>query len=239
MTDKKGFDVENLGDELIERVEPAKEFVEKYSRSLIYLLGGLVVLVAAIIGYRYYIDGKNEEAKNEIFKLQLMFEKDSFNIVLNGRADANPTLAIKSAGDIIDEFGGTKQSNLAHYYAGVANLRTGKFDDAIENLGKFSSSDDIIGAQALGLIGDAYSEKGPDSYIDAVKYYEKAASHHSNGYTTPMYLMKAGGVYEALKQYKKATNCYEIIKKDYPKSTEAREVDKYLERAKLLSEQEK
>jgi predicted negative regulator of RcsB-dependent stress response len=239
MTDKKGFDVEHLGDELIERVEPAKEFVQKNYRALIYLLSALVIVIAAIFGYRYYINGKNEEAKNDIFKLQLMFEKDSFNIVLNGRHDADPALEIKSANDIIDEYGGTKQANLAHFYAGVASLRTGKFDDAIDQLGKFSSSDDIIGAEALGLIGDAYSEKGPDNYNEAVKYYEKAASHHANGFTTPMYLMKAGGVYEALKQYKKAENCYELIKKDYPKSTEAREVDKYLERAKLLATEEK
>ena len=84
MADHKEFDVENLGEELIERVQPAKEFVEKNSRMLIYILGGVVALVAAYFGYRYYINGKNNEAKNEIFKLQLMFEKDSFNIVLNG-----------------------------------------------------------------------------------------------------------------------------------------------------------
>ena len=73
MTDKKGFDVENLGDELIERVEPAKEFVQKNSRTLIYVVGGLIVLIGAWTGYRYYIGGKNDEAKNEIFKLQLKF----------------------------------------------------------------------------------------------------------------------------------------------------------------------
>ncbi len=239
MADKKGFDVENLGDELIDRVEPAKEFVQKNSRVLIYVVGGLIVLIAAIMGYRYYINNRNTEAKNEIFKLQLMFEKDSFNLVLNGRPDADPVKAIKSANEIIDEYSGTKQANLAHYYAGVACLKSGKFDEAIEHLGKFSSSDDIIGAEALGMIGDAYSEKGPDNYNEAVKYYEKAASHHSNGYTTPLYLMKAGGVYEALKQYKKAANCYELIKKDYPKSSEAREVDKYLERAKLMGSEDK
>ena len=131
MAVKKGFDVENLGDELIERVEPAKEFVQKNSRVLIYGLGGLVILIAAIIGYRYYTNSKNEDAKNEIFKLQLMFENDSFNLVLNGRPDADPIRAIKSAGEIIDEYGGTKQANLAHYYAGVASLRLGKYDDAI------------------------------------------------------------------------------------------------------------
>ncbi len=239
MADHKEFDVENLGEELIERVQPAKEFVEKNSRMLIYILGGVVALLAAYFGYRYYINGKNNEAKNEIFKLQLMFEKDSFNIVLNGRTETGGLTAIKSASEIIDEFSGTKQASLARYYAGVASLKTGKFDEAIDYLKKFDGDDDIIGAEALGMIGDAYSEKGPESYNDAVKYYEKAAAHHSNGFTTPMYLMKAGVVYETLKEYKKAANCYEIIKKDYPKANDARDIDKYIARAKALSGEEK
>ncbi len=237
MADKKGFDVENLGDELIERVEPAKEFVQKYARMILYAVGGLVVFIGAVIGYRYYIGGKNNEAKKEIYKLQLMFEKDSFNIVLNGRTGENGKTPIKSAIEIIDEFKGTAQANLAHYYAGVASLYTGKYDDAIEHFGKFDSDDDVVGADALGMTGDAYVEKGADSYNDAVKYYEKAASFHANGSTTPHYLWKAAGVYEALKQYKKAVNCYEIIKKDYPKSEQARDIDKYLELAKILAEQ--
>ncbi|MCX6190206.1 MAG: tetratricopeptide repeat protein [Bacteroidetes bacterium] len=237
MADKKGFDVENLGDELIERVEPAKEFVQKYSRTLLYVIGGVIVLIGAIAGYRYYIGGKNDEAKNDIFKLQLMFEKDSLNIVLNGRSASEGKSQIKSALEIIEEYKGTEQANLAYYYAGVASLKSGKFDDAIDYLIKFDGKDDIIGAEAIGMIGDAYSEKGPDNYTEAVKYYEKAASHHANGFTTPYFLMKAGGVYDALKQYKKALNCYELIKKDYPKSEQARNVDKYLERSKILSEQ--
>ncbi len=237
MADKKGFDVENLGDELIERVEPAKEFVQNNSKTILYVLGGMVALIGIWAGYKYYLGNKNEEAKNEIFKLQLMFEKDSFQTVLNGRTGAEGKTPIKSAQEIIDEFGGTKQANLALYYAGVSSLKTGKFDDAIEFLKKFDSDDDIIAAEALGMIGDAYTEKGSEFYNDAIKYYEKAAAHHANGFTTPIYLVKAATVYEALKQYKKAANCYELIKKDYPKSEQARDIEKYIERAKYSAEQ--
>ena len=49
--------------------------------------------------------------------------------------------------------------------------------------------------------------------------------------------MKAAIVYENLKQFKKAANNYELIKKDYPKSEQARDIDKYLERAKIQAEQ--
>jgi tetratricopeptide (TPR) repeat protein len=237
MTERKGFDVENLGDELIDRVEPAKEFIQKNSRSLLYVIAGIVLLAGGLYGWTYLKGKKNEEAKNDIWKLQFYFEKDSFNLVLNGRPDSDPMKAIKSAQDIIDEYKGTEQASLAHYYAGVACLKTGKYDEAIDHFKNYSGSDDIVGAMAIGLTGDAMVEKGPDNYKDAVSYYEKAAAHHSNQYTTPMYLKKAGMVYEELKEFKKAQNCYELIKKDYPKSNEAREIDKYLERAKALAVQ--
>ncbi len=232
---KKGFDVENLGDELIDRVEPAKEFVQKNSRMLFYIGGAILLLIVAFYGYSYFIDKRNDAAKNEIFKLQIMFDKDSFDIVLNGRPNADPAKAIKSADEIIDEFSGTEQASLARYYAGVASLRKGKFDEAISYLKKYSGSDEITASIAIGLIGDAYVEKGPDNYKEAVSYYEKAASNSSNNYTSPVYLKKAAGVYEELKEYKKALNCYELIKKNYPKSNTAADIDKYLERAKLLA----
>lgn len=49
--------------------------------------------------------------------------------------------------------------NLANYYAGIAYLNTGKYDEAIASLGKFSSKDIMLSALAKGAIGDAYSEK--------------------------------------------------------------------------------
>ena len=51
-----------------------------------------------------------------------------------------------------------------------------------------------------------------------------------NDVLSPVYLKKAGLVYESLNKPEKAEKNYTTIKEKYPKSTEASDIDKYLAR---------
>src|SRR5690606_4256844 len=90
--------------------------------------------------------------------------------------------------DIIDNYGGTKAANLARYYAGMVYLNTNKYQDAIAQLDKFRSDDDMLGPLAKGAIGDAFVQLGQNE--DALKYYEEAAKMSVNDFTTPRFLLK-------------------------------------------------
>jgi tetratricopeptide (TPR) repeat protein len=85
---------------------------------------------------------------------------------------------------------------------------------------------------AAGAIGDAYLELNQPE--KAAGYYTEAAEMKENEFTSPMFLLKAGWTYEILKDYKKALEIYEQIKFKFPTSNEAREIDKYIARAKGL-----
>ena len=65
----------------------------------------------------------------------------------------------------------------------------------------------------------------------AVSYYKKAADEKKNEFTAPIYLMKAGQVYEELGKPKDALSMYNRIKKDFPQSAEGRQIEKYIARA--------
>jgi TolA-binding protein len=67
---------------------------------------------------------------------------------------------------------------------------------------------------------------------EALKYYPKAAGYQ-NDLTTPTYLMKLGMLYEDLGNKEEAVKAYSLIKKDFKKSPEARQIDKYITRASL------
>ncbi len=97
-------------------------------------------------------------------------------------------------------------------------------------LKKFSGDDVIVPGMALGAIGDAYVQL--NELEKAAKYYMDAANKNKNDFTTPTFLMKAGWTYEILGDWDKAESSYEMIKKDYPRSREARDIDKNLARAK-------
>jgi tetratricopeptide (TPR) repeat protein len=102
-------------------------------------------------------------------------------------------------------------------------LNTGKYDEAIASLGKFSSKDIMVSASAKGAIGDAYSEKKQPK--EALEYYLKAAESNKNDFTTPRFLMKAGKVALSLGNKEDALKYFTDIKENYENSPEARTVD--------------
>jgi tetratricopeptide (TPR) repeat protein len=124
----------------------------------------------------------------------------------------------------------TKGANLSKYYAGICYLKLGNFEEAIDHLKSFKGKDNIIGPMAKGAIGDAYLEL--NQAAKAASYYMEAAELKDNEFTSPLFLLKAGWTYEIMKDYKKALQTYERIKLNYASSNEAREIDKYIARAK-------
>ena len=134
---------------------------------------------------------------------------------------------------IAQDYGSTKTGNLANYYLGMTYLKKGEFEKAIEALKKYDAEDDITGALALGGIAAANQEL--NRVDEAVSFYKKAAEYDDNNFTRPLFLFKTGRAYEQQKNYSAALEVYNQIKKDYPTSTEARDIDKFIGRASALS----
>jgi tetratricopeptide (TPR) repeat protein len=195
----------------------------------------IAVVVASIFYYKTQIVApKEKKGLAAMYKAEFYFGVDSFSLALNGRADSPNREGFLGFNDIIDQYGGTSAGNLARYYAGICNLRLGKWDDAIDNLKKFSTNDVVVGSMALGAIGDAYRESGDSE--NAVKYYEKAARRNLNSFTTPMFLKKAAMTYEEdLQNYDKALDTYLKIEKEYGNTQEGRDASKYIARLKTMT----
>ena len=56
-------------------------------------------------------------------------------------------------------------------------------------------------------------------------------------YTTPMFLMKAGIVYQQQNDHRNAARCFSRIAVDFPNSPDVQQAKKYAARAKALSGQ--
>ena len=215
----------------LEEVESALSRTERYiednQKLLTIIVLALVVIVIVFMGYkRLIVIPAEEEAQSQMFMAERYFEQDSFNLALYG--DGNNLGML----DIIDDYGLTKSSELAHYYAGISFLNLGEFELAIEQLEKFNSNDQMINLIAKGAIGDAYLELGKP--LKAIGYYEKAATTEDNVFVSPFYLMKAGLVYESQEEFQKALDTYQKIKDNYPESQEGQKIEKYIAKVKLL-----
>jgi len=209
-------DEPSLGVEILDNTQ---SWLTKNSKALVYVMGGVLAFIAAIVGYQAYIDNENKTAQDEMFAAVYFFEADSLNKALKG--DGN----IIGLETIAENYGGTKAGKLANYYIGAIYLKQGKYDQAIQALEGFSSDDILVQARAYSLEGDAYVEKS--DYQQAEFYYNKAANHKPNKFFTPGYLMKLAQIYELHQNPKAASETYGRIITDYFESSEATEARKF------------
>ncbi len=219
------------GDKSIIAVEEAltktEKFFEKNQKILLIVVGSIVVVVLGYFGFKkLYLEPKEKEAQEQIWVAQRYFEQDSLDKAIKG--DGNNL----GFADIVDDYGMTKSGNLAKYYLGMCYLKKGNFQDAIDQLKSFDGEGEIVGPMAKGAIGDAYMELGDAD--KAVDYYIDAAKMKSNEFTSTMFLFKAGFAYEDLGKYDKALEVYKKIQKDYFKSYEARDIEKYISRCENM-----
>ncbi|MCK9638426.1 MAG: tetratricopeptide repeat protein [Prolixibacteraceae bacterium] len=201
----------------------AEYFFEKNAKIISVIFGTAVVIALLLLAtHRFYTIPRENKAKEQIFTAEQYFEKDSFNLALNGDGNYPGVL------DIIDNYGRTTAGNLARYYAGISYLHIGKYKEAISYLEDFKTDDLLLKPVATGAIGDAYAELGNKE--KAVKYYAEAAGVKANNFTTPIYLLKEGRMYEQLGNKELALARYQTIKDKYGDSNEGRMVDKYIAR---------
>jgi len=224
--DEKDSTTAGVFSKLDETASRTEDWVAKNQKIIIGLVAGIAVATIGYLAYQKFIEApKQDEAANEMFVAQQNFQKATDGVA----SDSLYKLALNGSEGkfgfvkIADEYSGTDAGNLANYYAGMAYLNTGKFDDAIKYLGNFKSEDLILSALAKGAIGDAYSQKNQQK--EALEYYVKAAESNKNDFTTPRFLLKAGKTALALGQKEDALKYLTDIKENFDTTPEAGSVD--------------
>ncbi len=209
-------------DERLENVEEALSktelWIENNQKILWAILIALLLVALGIFGITKYKQKRNETASKLIYKAQEYFGNEQYDLALNG--DGNHVGLL----DIVNSYGSTKTGKLASYYAGIAYLKQGNYKEAIEYLKKYNTNDQVLAPMALGAIGDCYMEL--EDLQNAASYYGKAAAKNPNDFTSPLFLAKQGNTYEMIGDYAKALQAYKTLKKDFPLSNEAFEINK-------------
>ena len=198
-----------------------EDWVKRNQKIIIGTLIAVAVIGLGYLLYQQFVKApKEKNAANELFFAQQFFDEameatdaraqDSlFKVAING---GKGKYGFKQ---IAENYSGTKAANLAEYGMGMAYMRLRDYNNAINHLKEFDSTDDII--------GDAYLQQKNNA--EALKYYIKAFEHSKNDFVTPLYLKKAGIVASLQGKKDDALKYYERIKDEYPTSEEARTID--------------
>ena len=227
MANKSNKEVDPQGVKNVEEtLSKTEQFLEKNYKTLVICLGVIVAIVGLFWLAKIHANKRQAEAESEMFQAEMYFESDSLELALNGDGNYLGFL------DIVDKYGKTNSGNLAKYYSGICYLHLGEYEDAITYLQKYKKKDDIIAPLSIGAIGDAYvelgeMEKGISKYIEAAKYSD-------NNFSAPLFWLKAGQMYELIGKYNDALSAYQQISDNYPTSSEASDISKYIARVKVL-----
>jgi tetratricopeptide (TPR) repeat protein len=225
MAKKKAQQDDNL-QELESALTKTERFIEENQKPITYAVGAIILLVVVYLSFsKFYLQPRQEEAQSQMFMAESYFEKDSFNLAINGDGNYLGFL------DIIDDYGMTKSANLAKYYTGISYLHLGQYEDALDYLNDFETKDLLLGPIAEGAKGDAMLELGMTD--EALEHYKKAYSMNDNELTSPIYMMKAANLLESMDELEDALALYKEIKQKYPDSTEGRNIEKYISRVEV------
>lgn len=190
-------------DQLNSRLTSAGEHIANNKKIIFWAVGGLVIVAAFILSYLFIY--KNPRTNRSF---------EAYNQV-EISAMGNDSVAAAEYKKVADEYSGSDAGNLAALSAGEALYNEGKYEEAAKYLKEFSTSDEVLQANAYILNGDCYVNL--KKYDEAISCYEKAVKEaDGNDQIVPRALLKEANVYDAQKKYDMALGCYEKIKKEFP-----------------------
>ncbi len=207
-------------------IDPLEKVQDVYETNKKTISTVATVILVAVVGYfaytKMYKAPAEEKAASAMYYPQLYFQADSLNLALNGDG--------KNLGfsKLAKKYSGTDAGNLASYYEGICYLRMGDFKNAIKALQEFDGKGTMVGRQAFGALGMAYMENGDNN--KAIENFKKATEDKEDGLVTPMYLYQLGMAYQAAGKPNDAKEAFKRVRDEYPRSPQARDMDKELAR---------
>ena len=211
-----------------EALSQSEAFIVKYKTVIIACVAAAIVIVAGVMLYKNYVsEPRAKEAAAALSKGEEYFGMNEYETALNG-----DSLGYAGFIKIADEFANTPSGKLAKAYAGISYAQLGKYEDAIRYLSDFDGDDLMVGPAAIGTLGDCYANL--NQLDKATAAFMEAASKADNNTLSPVYLKKAGIIFEKEGKYAEAVKAYTQIKEKYINSYQAMDIDKYIDRAKAL-----
>ncbi len=203
-------------------------FFEKNRKPILIGLIAVAVAFAGFFGYQYGVKGpKESKASDAAMYAEIWAGRDSVELAFKGNSEFEGFESIASA------YSGTKAGDRANFWCGVYYRDIAKdYTTALDYFKKVDFSDDAVGVEVTGSIGDMYIMQG--NIEEGASWLDKAAKRanksDSRDFTGPMYSLKAAKAYLELGKNDRAKSLLQYVVDNYDKKG-----SEYGEAEKLLS----
>ncbi|MCP5064898.1 MAG: tetratricopeptide repeat protein [Ignavibacteriae bacterium] len=209
-------------DNLVTTFYQVQDFYDKNKQTIIIAVVAIAIIAFASAWYTNRQIEDNLLATEAMAKVIPSYENGSFQEAIDGQ----PGTQLSGLKNIVDNYGGTEQGELAKIYLANSYYNLGDYANAQQWYSSFSGNSKIHKAAAYA--GQAVCSENEKNYDKAADYFSKAASVSKYNAQTPDYLLNSGINFLKAQNSDKAKSIFERIKKDFGESAVAKEVDKYL-----------
>ncbi len=210
-------------DALVTTYFKAQVWYDENKKRVSTVAGIVAVLAVALWFYSNNMRANDDRATSELAKVYSFYDNGQYQIAINGVPEKNVT-GLQS---IVDNYGSTKAGNIAKFYLANAYYNSQNYDKALQYFNDFGgSSNALIENSAIAGIGACYEAKG--DFKKAAENYEKAALKNNDDPNAADNLVNAARNFGKSGDKDRAVELLKKVKKDYPTSTAAREVDRYI-----------
>jgi tetratricopeptide (TPR) repeat protein len=209
-------------DKLVSAYFEATSWYEQNKKLLGRIFTGLVIVAIAAVVIRNNMVKNNEQATTELAKIMKYYDQGNYEAAINGIPQEN----IRGLLAVVNDYGSTHAGEFAKFYLANSYFAVGNYDQALAYYLDVSLDDDLLQASAYAGAAACYEAKGDRA--NAASYFERAALRGKKNNQAAEHLQFAALNYAAAGNKVKAINLLKKLKKDYPTSSVAREVDRYL-----------
>ncbi|MEX0719419.1 MAG: tetratricopeptide repeat protein [Balneolaceae bacterium] len=204
-------------DPLIENYNRAAAYLSENKAVISSMIIGVVVIIAALIGYNFYSSVQEAEAQELLSVAESYYTQGDYENALHGD-EFELTYGFSQ---IANDYSGTNAGNIATYYAAVSSLNLNNIEDALMYINRFDVPDGILGVGPLSFHANLLQANG--SFERAAQKYLEAANWNKNETTTPFNLLKAARAFYEAGNYDRADELASQIIDEYPTSAELAE----------------
>lgn len=188
---------------------------------------GLVIAAIVAVAYMNNVRSNNDKAATELSQVLGSFSGGAYQVAING----DPTQNVRGLKYIVENYGNSETGEQAKIYLADCYYYLGNYADAMKYFKDYDGSDKFLQASAYAGMAEVYAVQ--KKYSDAAEYYERAAAVDSKNFLTPEYLVGAARNYIKTDHSEKAVSLLDRVKKDFPNSQYAQNVDLLMAEAKL------
>jgi TolA-binding protein len=212
-------------DKLVTTYFEATTWYETNKKIVNGVLVGVVILAVVVVAYMNNVNSNNVKANTELGKVLPYYDQGKYDLAISGNLQEN----IRGLQSIAEDYGSTKAGELAKFYLANSYFAQGDYEKALKYFLNVNVSDDMLTASALSGAASCYEAK--NDCEKAASMFEKAAFKSVKDVNAAENMFHAARNYLTAGKKEKASELFKKVKKEFPTSILAREIDRWIAQA--------